>query len=794
MISVAEFKGIEAAMGRLGEVRDALARLGDARPFAALHIWLAEMESTRGYLSSARHHLERAESLLRQVDDVWLQGYLAINRSVVSYYCAEITEARHWAELAIKSARTSGHRGTLCAANASLGHTELSQSNLIAAEDHFRAALACCEEGSVNQLAMLDSIAQVRLQRGDLDGCGALLNQVEDLSGRTEHGKSRYYETWALHTKIQLLLKAGKREEAQRLTRKLNPSSTRTPQPRINTAFYLLATETLIAAGNLVDAARMLCSVLSPTVHIAPDLFAEMERVTATAVKPSGDDLARVHLDRAVRTFKVIGHSIGHSAASVELNALSELPQEHPLVTGSRKSLDRIRALMDTRSRSELFGHEAVSLIEELQCAESVTLMVRNGPAAPAVIRHIGATSSSSACILINLNKACTSSKNVILSFIPREDPGSIVTSLEVQRVIEQITAIDVTESVFADFDLVWAANNWSNADGVVFAAESTLAILKTVKKIAPTDVSVLITGETGVGKEIIAKSVHEQSTRAAMPFVALNCAAVPKELLESQLFGYRKGAFSGATEPFQGVVRASNGGTLLLDEISELPLDTQAKLLRFLELGEVHPIGEAYPLKVNVRLLFSTNDDLEKAVKEKRFREDLFYRLNVVRVKIPPLRERRDEIPLLVRLFSTRFAREFSKEPATFSAGAMELLILHTWPGNVRQLSNEIRRITALMDSGEYVTADVLSPEITAREEERRPVITGSPVVTINLDQTLARAGAHLERQMVEYALRTTEGRVADAAKNLGLTRKGLYLKRRRFGLMDHSSLQSAT
>ena len=270
------------------------------------------------------------------------------------------------------------------------------------------------------------------------------------------------------------------------------------------------------------------------------------------------------------------------------------------------------------------------------------------------MIKQAGTRQHSLPNLCIELNK--TRRGTVRLSFCPREDPASLITAFQFQKVMNEIIATNDSESVFTDLDVAWAATDWFSSKSIVFAAESMLAILNTVRKIAPTSISVLITGETGVGKEIIAKSIHEQSTRAAMPFIALNCAAVPKELLESQLFGYRKGAFSGASEPFQGVVRAANGGTLLLDEISELPIDAQAKLLRFLEMGEVHPLGEAYPIKVNVRMLFATNNHLETAVQENRFRADLYHRLKVISLRIPPLRERREEIPLLVNVFSKRF------------------------------------------------------------------------------------------------------------------------------------------
>jgi DNA-binding NtrC family response regulator len=654
-------------------------------------------------------------------------------------------------------------------------------------------ALESCESGSISQIAVLDSIAQARLQRGDLAGCGVLLNQIEGMSSKDPQSKFGYYQAWARQTRIQLLLRKGQYREARQAIDGLKPRYDDITQSRITTVSYLRAAETLVATSEPGEAARMLCAVLIPAGQIAPDLYAEMERVTAKALSFSGSqDDARRHLARSIRTFEAIGHSIGHSAALADLALLPSSLSPQILASGTRKSLDHIRALIDTRARPELFGREAILFLDELECAEGATLSVEGQSTVPTSMGQPDASFDTSATVCIQLGTA--SNGRVSLSFRPRSDPGSIVSALEFQRVIQQIIAIRPPESVLAELDVVWAANDRCSPEGVVFAAESMLAIMKTVKKIAATDIGVLITGETGAGKEIIAKSIHDQSARAGMPFIALNCAAVPKELLESQLFGYKKGAFSGDSEPFQGVVKAANGGTLLLDEIGELPIDAQAKLLRFLEVGEVHQLGEAYPTKVNVRVLFATNENLETAVKEKRFREDLFYRLNVIPIRIPPLRERREEIPLLVSVFSNRFAREFSKEAAKFEASAMECLVLYSWPGNVRQLANEIRRITALMESGAYVTPDVLSAEIATTLKVNRPTVADSAGINVSLDQTLENATADLERQMVEYALKRAHGRVTDAANKLGLSRKGLYLKRRRLGLANATHLESPT
>jgi DNA-binding NtrC family response regulator len=253
--------------------------------------------------------------------------------------------------------------------------------------------------------------------------------------------------------------------------------------------------------------------------------------------------------------------------------------------------------------------------------------------------------------------------------------------------------------------------------------------------------------------------------------------------MLDAQLFGYRKGAFTGANEAFQGVIRAAAGGTLFLDEIGEMTLDVQPKLLRFLESGDVHPLGEPRPVHVDVRVVAATNADLEKLVADGRFREDLFYRLNVVLLEVPPLRDRREEIPPLVNYFLDKCSREGHKSGIRIADETMEYLILYRWPGNVRQLANEVRRMVALAESSAVLMPEHLSPPIAA---SRRTVpATERPLapteLVVRMDQPMSAAMEHVERSMIQYALRLSGGRVEDAAQRLGLSRKGLYLKRQR-------------
>jgi DNA-binding NtrC family response regulator len=332
----------------------------------------------------------------------------------------------------------------------------------------------------------------------------------------------------------------------------------------------------------------------------------------------------------------------------------------------------------------------------------------------------------------------------------------------------------------------LWPANPAEEHAGGVFLAEEMQELLAIVRRVAPTTLPVLITGETGTGKEVLARTLHACSDRAARPFVPFNCSATPRDMLDAQLFGHRKGAFTGATEHVQGVIRAASGGTLFLDEIGETTLDLQPKLLRFLDAGEVHPIGEPQPTKVNVRVVAATNADLEALVAQGRFRDDLFYRLNIVRLHVPPLRARREEIPVLAQHYLDRCALECGKQGLRLAEETVEYLVLYRWPGNIRQLANEMRRIVAFVDSGAVIMPEHLSSAIAASRRTMPPserYLTPAEFV-VRLDQPLPAAIAHLERTMIQNALKLCHGRMEEAAAMLGLSRKGLYLKRQRLGV----------
>lgn len=310
----------------------------------------------------------------------------------------------------------------------------------------------------------------------------------------------------------------------------------------------------------------------------------------------------------------------------------------------------------------------------------------------------------------------------------------------------------------------------------IIGTSEPMNKLLGQLDKVVDTRVTVLLEGETGTGKEVMAAAIHYRSRRRDKLFVAQNCAALAENLLESELFGHKKGSFTGAMEDKKGLFEIADGGTLFLDEITETPLSLQSKLLRALQEGEVRPVGATVPKHVNVRIVAATNRNLEEEVKRGRFREDLYYRLKVFPIRLPPLRERREDIPLLASHFLQRYAEEIGKHVGGFSQQAMELMVGYDWPGNVRELQNEVQRIVIQLDPGAFATPDLLSPRIRQVEGlvERAGVTRGNLKDMMDV----------VEKYLLLEALREHGNNKTNAAKTLGITREGLHKKLRQFGI----------
>ena len=321
-----------------------------------------------------------------------------------------------------------------------------------------------------------------------------------------------------------------------------------------------------------------------------------------------------------------------------------------------------------------------------------------------------------------------------------------------------------------------------------VFASHAMQRVLSFATRAAPSDLPVLITGESGTGKEVVARIVHDHSGRARQQFVPYNCTAATREIVDSQLFGHRRGSFTGACENAPGVIRSAQGGTVLLDEIGELDAHIQPKLLRLLENQEVQPVGQPRPSKVDVRIVAATNADIDQMVRDKRFREDLYYRLNIMRIHIPPLRDHREDISPLVGYFLRRYSDEQQKREIRMSGDVMQHFIERDWPGNIRQLANEVRRLVAFAKSGTAITPEHIVHSTTFPDAP--PPTSGAPArrsqdtLTISTDQPLPAAIEEVERALIIKALLDDNGRLETAAGRLGVSRKGLLLKRRRLNI----------
>jgi DNA-binding NtrC family response regulator len=314
--------------------------------------------------------------------------------------------------------------------------------------------------------------------------------------------------------------------------------------------------------------------------------------------------------------------------------------------------------------------------------------------------------------------------------------------------------------------------------ENIVAKSKKMMNIFDLIRKISDTSTTVLIQGESGTGKELVARAIHFNSRRKGGRFVPLNCGGIPETLLESELFGYTKGAFTGAASSKQGLFQAADHGTIFLDEVATMPLSTQVKLLRVLQEGVFYPVGATSPVEVDVRVLAAANQDLEQEVRNGNFRQDLFYRLNVIQIKLPPLRERPEDILLLAHHFLNKYSQEQSKSIEGFSPETAEYLIRHNWPGNVRELENAVEHAVALCSGDIIRTGDIPKHSQTLELEQ----------VSLPLDMTMKEARDIFEKKYIEGLLKLTNGNVTKAAAMAGMARQNMQLKLKEFGIRSKS------
>jgi nitrogen regulation protein NR(I) len=417
-----------------------------------------------------------------------------------------------------------------------------------------------------------------------------------------------------------------------------------------------------------------------------------------------------------------------------------------------------------------------------------------------AIISDIRMPGTNGLSLLANLHKEHPQLPFIIMT--AHSDLESAVSAYQGGAFEYLPKPFDVDEAV-AVTQRALAHSREQKQDVVVSAPEMTADIIgeapamqevfRAIGRLSQSNITVLINGESGTGKELVARALHRHSPRREGPFIALNMAAIPRDLIESELFGHEKGAFTGAASLRQGRFQQADGGTLFLDEIGDMPAETQTRLLRVLADGEFYRVGGHTPVKVDVRIIAATHQNLEHLVEENRFREDLFHRLNVIRIHLPKLADRREDIPKLAQHFFHKAAAELNVEPKTLTPEAETYLSSLSWPGNVRQLENTCRWIT-VMASGREVHVQDLPPELMSRKDSQAPSGDWEKALRHWADQCLA-AGQHdilskavptFERALIETALKHTAGRKRDAANLLGWGRNTLTRKLKELGMAD--------
>jgi hydrogenase-4 transcriptional activator len=535
----------------------------------------------------------------------------------------------------------------------------------------------------------------------------------------------------------------------------------------------------------------------------------ELGRAYATILP----DRAGEHLSRALNTFRELGARLDLSRAEEELRDISRSTPERIQEQSALTQLLTLRLAEAVASR-ELLLRELAAVMRQETGAQRVIITEEGERREPKVVVAMGCTPADSQKIAMDLDvveddasrdKYCRKHDAEVIILKSSNAPTAKLylaprnraklpkgVALEpLLRVVElgmDVCALRAGAQKSGASESTDELTGTSLMPGFIHSSPAMTQLVEEVHKIRSSDVTVLVTGESGTGKELVARAIHAISSRRAKVFVPFNCTAVPKELSEGYLFGYRRGAFTGAISDSQGVIRTAAGGTLFLDEVGDLPLDVQPKLLRFLQEGEIQPLGEQRPSKVDVRIIAATNTDLEEMVSQGRFREDLYYRLNVIRLRVPPLRERRSEIPTIVNYYVNHYSAKFGRKDIQITPQAVDLLMVSDWPGNVRQLCNEIQRTVARSEDGTIITPEHLSPELKRTSSPTTP--SAASIASIPSSTTLPRTGtladalAEVERRMIADAMRRHGGNISRAARELGLTRRGLYLKLERHDL----------
>jgi DNA-binding NtrC family response regulator/tetratricopeptide (TPR) repeat protein len=764
---------------------------------ATFHVALAELAAKLAVLPRARKHLDTARALLPIIQSHAVHDKINHGEVALAGEEGDFVEALR---LAMRLANDVNANPRTVNFSILVAHLLIAQTRFEEAEKWLLKALDELQPSTSLAIALRDTLMLLRLCQGELEEASSLGESIQEFLHKTESSDS-FFGLWSLITQIRLLYRGRRSAEGLVLASSAIARVKRMADRNLVDRMQLLSAEGLGMTGAPLSGARLLADVSKNSPDWPLEIAAEASRVMGRLVAPENEGAAMAHFKRAERTLR----ALGNLAAAIEvekdaeetLSSLTRLAGTKQPINGlpvdtrpvAAQLSDRIAALIETGSYPPLLASETLELLAETDCVVVARVVETSADGRKETETYVSpdsptATDGSDA---VDIPLGSHGSRRYEITVVPRVSATARTTLLSIERLVRTALAHARARQSEREQATLWPERTPEQQLGLICSADRMLELVKTIRRVADSNVTVLLTGETGVGKELFARALHRASSRSEKTFLPFNCSTVPRDMFDSQLFGHRRGSFTGAHEDSAGVIRAAAGGTLFLDEIGEMSLDAQPKLLRFLESGEVQPLGEPKPKFVDVRVVAATNANLDQLVSQGRFREDLFYRLNVIRIPIPPLRERREEIPALVEHFLERFGRELQKPMLRIADETLEYLVLYRWPGNVRQLSNEIRRMVALAEPGSVLMPAHLSDEI-ASSRRTMPATApqprqGTEVVT-RIDQPLSAAVEHIERAAIQRAITLAEGRLDEAAKMLGLSRKGLYLKRQRLNL----------
>ena len=775
----------EATVG-LGALRQLATSIGDATSLAGLHLAVARIEALRGSSSDARLHLDIAKRLAANASSDLKCSIELVSASPL-IDTGSIDKARTTAVWAFEVANLDQQLLPRSRALGNMGLFTLYLGNAKQARAYLNEARESAGEMSFVQLGLADSLASVALFEGNLGECSSYLDEIDALIQTHRLPARSWYDLAHQITRCLYLSHVQDWQGILDVVEAAHPELERR-QLRVWHASLLSAKAKALAhLGQHEAAEQTLLVALRLCPRGAVDPLITVEAATGSCLTLRGDsERGARHFGRAIRACQAISHRFHEWAVTKERDSLAGLGRANP--SGERRKrndTDDTNLILTDVSTLLSAGHSIDVMAHRLAAVVSSTpmrsrLVITNGEPAAAPVSWDSGSNGTHRIILSDTERS------VVLTV----RDVHLLEDISLIRNLVELAKAAVNQSGDRrqqDEDLLWPQVPLPTGGDAVFWSPRMQELLRLALKLATSDLPVLITGETGTGKEVVARLIHANSKWARGPFVPYNASTVPKELVESQMFGHRRGAFTGAQESSRGMIRAAEHGTLFLDEIGDLDISVQPKLLRFLESGEVHALGEPRPTHTRVRVVAATNAHLETLVSQGRFRSDLFYRLRVAALSLPPLRERKDEIPALAATFVRKACQEAGRRHLSVGADFIAALLLHEWPGNIRQLGNEVRRAVTLAEDGATLTAQDLSPEVAEGWVTRRPIqpeAPPAPAVTVRLDQSLDQAVDDIERAFVRRALQQTQGRMSDAARLLGISRKGLFLKRKKLGL----------